>query len=120
MRFLAGVRSRMDCQGTPLDEALVAILDRAMVGSLIGVDAIMATEIGFAIERLQSRISTETLTAKAQRSLDDDRPARSDTYLATLFPSAVEVAATPRSHDGDLPGLRGKRKRVARGQGDGR
>lgn len=35
----------MHGQGTALDETLVAILHRAVVGSLIGVYAIMATEI---------------------------------------------------------------------------
>lgn len=39
-------------QGTALDEALVAIFYGAMIWPLIGVDAIMATEIGLAIERL--------------------------------------------------------------------
>lgn len=36
---------RMHGQGAALDEALVAILDGAVIWSLIGVDAIMAAEI---------------------------------------------------------------------------
>jgi hypothetical protein len=52
MRLFAGVSPRMHCQGAALDEALIAILDSAVIGSLIGVDAIVATEIRLAIERL--------------------------------------------------------------------
>jgi hypothetical protein len=78
MRFFAGVSSRMYCQSTALDEALVAVLYCAVIRSLVGVNAIMATEIGLAIER-----------------------------LATLFPSAVEVATTPRSHNSGVLGCGG-------------
>jgi hypothetical protein len=39
-------------QGTALNEALIAVLYGAMIRALIGVDAIMATEIRLAIERL--------------------------------------------------------------------
>lgn len=45
MRLFASVSPRMNGQGAALDEALVAILDGAMIWSLIGVDAIMAAEI---------------------------------------------------------------------------
>jgi hypothetical protein len=40
-------------QGTALNKALVAVLYGAMIRPLIGMNAIMATEIGLAIERLQ-------------------------------------------------------------------
>lgn len=56
MRFFAGVSSRMYCQSTALDEALVAVLYCALIRSLVGVNAIMATEIGLAIERLNTRV----------------------------------------------------------------
>lgn len=52
MGFLARVCSRMDGQGAALDETLVAVFDRAVVGSLIGMYSVVSTEIGFAIERL--------------------------------------------------------------------
>lgn len=42
----------MHGQGTALNETLVAVGDSALVGPLIGVDAIMATEVGLAIEGL--------------------------------------------------------------------
>lgn len=45
MRFLSRMRAGVDCQGTPLDEAFVAILDSAVVGTFIGVYPIMPAEI---------------------------------------------------------------------------
>lgn len=42
----------MHSQRTALDETLVAVLDGAMIGSLIGMYSIMSTKIRFAIERL--------------------------------------------------------------------
>lgn len=53
MRFFACMSSRMHGQGTALDEALIAILHCAMIWPLIGVDAIMATEIRLAIKGLE-------------------------------------------------------------------
>lgn len=50
MRLLAGVGPGVDGQSAPLNEALVAILDRTMVGSLVGVYPIMATEVRLAIK----------------------------------------------------------------------
>lgn len=52
MRLLASVGPRVYGQGTALNKALVAVLYGAMIRPLIGVNAIMATEIGFAIEGL--------------------------------------------------------------------
>ena len=45
MRLLASMRARVYSQGAALNEALVAILDITMIGSLIGMYAVMATEI---------------------------------------------------------------------------
>lgn len=42
----------MNSQRTALDEALIAVLDGAMIRSFIGMYSIMSTEIRFAIERL--------------------------------------------------------------------
>lgn len=42
----------MHSQRTALDETLVAVLDGAMIGPLIGMYSIMSTEIRFAIKRL--------------------------------------------------------------------
>jgi len=94
MRLLAGVGPGVDGQSAPLNEALVAILDRAMVRSLVGMYPIMATEVRLSIKR-----------------------------LATMLPRAVEIAAISRSHDcewpvgrssaGDEIRLRGRQKRVA-------
>jgi hypothetical protein len=50
MGLLAGVGPGVDGQSAALNEALVAILHGAMVGSLIGVYPIMATEIRLAIK----------------------------------------------------------------------
>lgn len=70
MRLLASVGPRVYGQGTALNKALVAVLYGAMIRPLIGVNAIMATEIGFAIEGLR-----------------------------TMLPRAVKVAPTAWSHD---------------------
>lgn len=43
MGFFARVCSRMDGQGAALDKTLVAVLDRAVVGSLIGVYSVVPT-----------------------------------------------------------------------------
>lgn len=56
MRLLTGVGPRVHGQRAALDETLVAVLDGAMVGSLVGVDAIMATEIGLAVEGLDDAL----------------------------------------------------------------
>jgi hypothetical protein len=50
MGLLASVGPGVDGQSAALNEALVAILHCAMVGSLIGVYPIMATEVGLAIK----------------------------------------------------------------------
>lgn len=50
--LLARVSPRMDGQGTALNEALVAVCNGALIRSLIGVNAIMATEVRLAIEGL--------------------------------------------------------------------
>lgn len=52
MRFFSGMCAGMNSQRAALNEALIAVLDGAMIGSLIGMYSIMPTEIGFAIERL--------------------------------------------------------------------
>lgn len=52
MGLFASVGPRVYGQGTALNEALIAVLYGAMIRALIGVDAIMATEIRLAIERL--------------------------------------------------------------------
>lgn len=52
MRLFARVGSRVDGQGTALDETLVTALYVAIIGPLVGVDAIMAAEIRLAIKRL--------------------------------------------------------------------
>jgi hypothetical protein len=45
MRLFAGVSSGMHSQSAALDEALIAVLHRAVIWSLVGMDAIVATEI---------------------------------------------------------------------------
>lgn len=52
MRFFSGMCPGMNSQRTALDEALVAVLDGAMIRSLIGMYSIMSTKIRFAIKRL--------------------------------------------------------------------
>ena len=52
MGLFAGMGSRVDCEGTALDEALVAARHCAMVWALVGMNAIMSAQVGFAIERL--------------------------------------------------------------------
>lgn len=42
----------MNGQGAALDETLVATLDGAVIGSLIGMDALMSGEVGLAIKGL--------------------------------------------------------------------
>ena len=46
----------MHSQSTALNEAFIAVFDGAVIGSLICVDAVMATEIGLAIKRLEVEI----------------------------------------------------------------
>lgn len=48
------MRPRVDGQGTALDEALIATWDCALIRALVGVDAIMSAQVGFAIERLSA------------------------------------------------------------------
>jgi hypothetical protein len=52
MRLFPSMRSRMDCQRTPLDKALVAIFYRTVVWSLVGMYAIVSAKVRLAIERL--------------------------------------------------------------------
>lgn len=49
-RLFTCVRSRVDGQGTPLDEALVAAFHAAAVWSLVCVDAVVSAEVGVAME----------------------------------------------------------------------
>ena len=42
----------MNGQGAALDKTLVAVLDGAVVGSLIGMYSVVSTEVRLAIERL--------------------------------------------------------------------
>ena len=57
MRFFSGMCPGMHSQRTALDEAFIAVLDGAMIRSLIGMYSIVSTEIRFAIERLPSSAS---------------------------------------------------------------
>ena len=50
MGLFTGMRAEMDSQGAPLNEALVAALDAAMVRALIGVYSIVSAEIRFTVE----------------------------------------------------------------------
>ena len=50
--LFASVGPRVYSQGTALNKALVTVLYGALIRPLIGVDAVMATEIRLAIERL--------------------------------------------------------------------
>lgn len=52
MGLLPGMCSRVDRQSTSLDEALVAVLDHAMVRPFIGMYPVMPAEVGLAVERL--------------------------------------------------------------------
>jgi hypothetical protein len=52
VRLLARMRSRVDGQCTALDEALVAVGHGAMVRTLVGVNAVVATQVRLAVERL--------------------------------------------------------------------
>lgn len=52
MRLFPGMCPRMHGQRTALNEALIAVLNGTVIGSLIGMYSIMSAEIGFAIERL--------------------------------------------------------------------
>lgn len=54
MRLFSGMCPGMNSQRTALDEALIAVLDGAMIRSFIGMYSIMSTEIRFAIERLST------------------------------------------------------------------
>lgn len=45
MRFLSRVRPRMHCQCTPLDEGFVAVLDGAVVRSLLGMYPIVPAQV---------------------------------------------------------------------------
>lgn len=55
MRLLAGVGARVDGKGAALDEAFVAVGHGAVVRALVGMDAIMATQIRLAIEGLETQ-----------------------------------------------------------------
>lgn len=48
--FLAGVRSRMHSQGASLNEAFVAVLERAAVRAFVCVYSVMSDEVGLAVE----------------------------------------------------------------------
>lgn len=52
MRLLAGVSADVDSQGASLDEALATARNRARVGTLVGVDSVMALKIRLAVEAL--------------------------------------------------------------------
>lgn len=56
MRLLAGVGARVHGQRAALDEALVAVGHGAVVRALVGMDAIMAAQVRFAIEGLEEII----------------------------------------------------------------
>ena len=63
MRLLAGMSTYVDCESAALDEAFVAVAPGANVGTVIGMDAKVPDEVGFAIELLQGcgeQVSTRT------------------------------------------------------------
>jgi hypothetical protein len=93
MRLFARVGSRVDGQGTALDKTLVTALHVAIIGPLVGVDAIMAAEIRLAIERL----SPEHIQSQSQRTNHGVPPGYAS-YLATMLPRAVEIASSAGSH----------------------
>lgn len=57
MWFLAGMGANVNCESTPLDEALSTPRSHTRVGPIIGVYAIMSLQIGLAVEALRSHIS---------------------------------------------------------------
>jgi hypothetical protein len=62
MRFLACVGARVHGERAALDEALVAVGHGAVVGALIGMDAIVAAQVRFAIEGLGKKRSISSVT----------------------------------------------------------
>jgi hypothetical protein len=52
MGLFAGVCPRVHGQGTPLDEALVAVLEHAVIRTFVGVYSIVSAEVGLAVEGL--------------------------------------------------------------------
>jgi hypothetical protein len=60
----------MHGQSTALDEALVAIFHRTMIWPLVGVYAIMATEIRLAIEGLEHVSNGFLATIQQVRGID--------------------------------------------------
>lgn len=54
-RLFTGVRSRVDGQGTSLDEALVAAFHGAAIWPLVCVDAVVSAEVGVAMEGLDGQ-----------------------------------------------------------------
>jgi len=100
----------MHGQGTALDEALVAILDGAVIWSLIGVDAIMATEIRLAIERLEITVRFEGRKSgdppKAKKQAKKERkltlPQCSQEQLKSRpLPGAMTASYTQTTHGGE-------------------
>jgi hypothetical protein len=63
MGFLAGVSADVDCESTPLNEALAAACSGALVRSFIGVYPVMSLQIRLAVEALQSSQSTPAMAA---------------------------------------------------------
>ena len=94
MGLFAGVSPRMPGQGAALDETSIAAFDGAVIGSLIGVYAVMAAEIRLARERLSRRSSLD-LGGK-WRFID------TKLSLVTMFPGAVEAVPTTRGHNCEL------------------
>ena len=113
MGLFPGMSPRMHRQGTALDEALVAVLYGTLIGALIGVYAIMATEVRLAIERLWGR------GIRGGRSTIND----SKTHLATTFPGAVDITPTLTSHveviSKEVTVAKGRERVVVSDAGDG-
>ena len=84
--FLAGVCPRMHSQGAPLNEAFVAVLERAAVRAFVCVYSVMSDEVGLAVEGLD----------ELERALwiNDARA-----YSSATLPGAVEITSVSWHHD---------------------
>lgn len=93
------MRPHMYCQGTPLDKTLLAVFMIAVVRPLVGVDAVVPAEIGFAVEGLGMIVSIFRTSGWLRSCLNVHEPqAEPNRYLIAAWPSAIKVASTAGCH----------------------
>ena len=98
------MRADVDCQGTALDEALIAnVLPGAFVRPLVGVNSEMALQIRFPIEALQASVLARFVTDSVSKFRPWCRRVKGRWSASKIFSGRTTYLFTLRSSTTVVP-----------------